>query len=91
MGFVPIMLGVWGASVVFMAAVTMIAARLGRNEEDQVMLAESSSRMKSDQDAIAARVSKIRPVKITSMGLVGLMTAIVVGYYLLDIAHQFGH
>ncbi len=91
MGFVPIMLGVWGASVVFMAAVTMIAARLGRNEEDQVMLAESSSRMKSDQDAIAARVSKIRPVKMTSLGLAGLMTVIVVGYYLLDIAHQFGH
>ena len=35
------------------------------------MLAESSSRMKSDQDAILARVNKIRPVKMTAMGLVG--------------------
>ena len=90
MGLVPVMWTVWGLSVAFMAAVTIIGARLGRNEEDQLMLAESSSRMKSDQDAIVARVNKIRPVKMTSMGIVALTTVILVGYYLLDIAHQFG-
>ena len=89
MGFVPIMLGVWGASFVFMAVVTMYAARVGRNEEAQIFLAESSSRVKSDQDAIQARVSKIRPVKMAALGIVGLMTVIVVGYYLFDIFHQF--
>ena len=34
---------------------------------------------------------KIRPVKMTSMGIVALTTVILIGYYLLDIAHQFGH
>ena len=43
MGLVPVMWTVWGLSVFFMAVVTIIAARFGRNEEDQLMLAESSS------------------------------------------------
>ena len=65
------------------------AARVGRNEEAQIYLAESSNRVKSDQDAILARVSKIRPVKRAALALVGVMTLVVVGYYLFDIFHQF--
>ena len=67
----------------------MYAARLGRNEEAQIFLADSSNRIKSDQDAIVARVNKIRPLKMTALGIVGVMTVIVVGYYLFDIFHQF--
>jgi hypothetical protein len=89
MGFVPIMWAVWGVSFVFMAVISVFAARVGRNEEAQIFLAESSSRVKSDQDAIQARVNKIRPLKIAALGIVGLMTVIVVGYYLFDIFHQF--
>jgi hypothetical protein len=89
MGFVPIMWAVWGVSFVFMAGVTIFAARVGRNEEAQIYLAESSNRVKSDQDAIQARVGKIRPVKMTALAMVGVMTVIVVGYYLFDIFHQF--
>ena len=89
MGFVPIMWAVWGMSFVFMVAVSILAARLGRNEGAQIYLAESSSRVKSDQDAIQARVSKIRPLKMTALGIVGVMTVIVVVYYLFDIFHQF--
>lgn len=86
---VPIMWALWGASFVFMAGVIMYAARLGRNEEAQIFLADSSNRIKSDQDAIVARVNKIRPLKMTALGIVGVMTVIVVGYYLFDIFHQF--
>ncbi len=89
MGFVPIMWAVWGASFVFMAGVSIFAARLGRNEEAQIFLADSSSRVKTEQDAIVARVNKIRPLKMTALGIAGLMTVIVVGYYLFDIFHQF--
>ena len=89
MGFVPIMWAVWGVSFVFMAGVIMYAARLGRNEEAQIFLADSSNRIKSDQDAILERVNKIRPVKKIALALVGVMTLVVVGYYLFDIFHQF--
>jgi hypothetical protein len=90
MKLVPIMWAVWGVSFVFMAAVSIFSARLGRNEEAQIYLAESSSRVKSEQDAIAERVSKIRPLKMTALGAAGLTTVIVVGYYALDIMHRFG-
>jgi hypothetical protein len=89
MGIVPIMWAVWGVSFVFMAGVSIFAARLGRNEEAQIFLADSSSHVKSEQDAILARVNKIRPVKMTALGIAGVMTVIVVVYYLVDIFHQF--
>jgi hypothetical protein len=90
MGFVPVMWVFWGASFVFMVGVSILAARLTRYEGVQIILADSSSHVKSEQDAIAARVSKIRPLRLTSLGLAGVMTAFVVGYYLLDLAHRFG-
>jgi len=89
MGLVPIMWAVWGASLVFMAGVSIFAARLGRNEEAQIYLAASSNRVKSDQDAILARVNKFRPVKMTALWIAGAMTVIVLAYYLFDIFHQF--
>ena len=89
MKFVPIMWAVWGVSFVFMAAVSIVSARLGRNEEAQIYLAESSNRVKKDQAEIAAKVGKIRPVRMTALGIVGVMTVIVVGYYILDVFHQF--
>jgi hypothetical protein len=89
MGIVSILWAVWGVSFVFMAGVTIFAARVGRNEEAQICLAESSNRVKSDQDAIMERVNKIRPVKKAALMLVGVMTVIVVAYYLYDIFHQF--
>jgi hypothetical protein len=89
MGIVPIMWAVWGVSLVFMAGVSIFAARLGRNEEAQIFLADSSSHVKSEQDAILARVNKIRPVKTTALWIAGAMTAVVVVYYLFDIFHQF--
>jgi hypothetical protein len=89
MGLVPIMWAVWGVSLVFMAGVSIFAARLGRNEEAQIYLADSSNRVKSDQDAILARVNKFRPVKMTALWIAGAMTAIVLVYYLFDIFHQF--
>jgi hypothetical protein len=48
MGFVPIMWAVWGVSFVFMAGISIFAARLGRNEEAQIFLADSSSHVKSE-------------------------------------------
>jgi uncharacterized OsmC-like protein len=72
-----------------MAGVSIIAARTGRNEEDQLFLADSSSRVKQEQDAITAKLNKIRPIKLTSLGLAGATTAVVIVYYILDMIRQF--
>jgi hypothetical protein len=72
-----------------MAVVGMYASRVGRYEESQLFLADSSSHAKTEQDAIAARMSRIRPLRLSTLGLAGLMTLLIVAYYLLDVFHRF--
>jgi hypothetical protein len=89
MNWIPVIWSVWGASVLLMAIVSLYAARLGKNEEDQLFLSESSSHAKSEQDAIASRVEKVQPLKRTALALVGAMTLVVVVYYAFDMFKQF--
>ena len=89
MTFVPVMFSVWGALILFFFAVRLYVARVSRNEDDQILLNESSNSMKAEQDAIAAQVNKLMPLQRVSLILVGVMTLFVVGYYVLDIVHQF--
>jgi len=89
MNLVPVIWSVWGASILLMAVVILYASRLGRNEEDQLFLADSSSHEKSEQSAIAARVAKIQPLKKTTYILAVVMTLLLVAYYALDIVKQF--
>ncbi len=85
------MFSVWGALILFFIAVKVYAGRVGRDEEDQITLSDSSSHMKAEQDAIAARVNKLAPLQRVSLILVGAMTLFVIGYYVLDIVHQFSY
>lgn len=72
-----------------MAIVSLYAARLGTNEEDQLFLSEASSHEKAEQAAIASRVEKVQPLKRLALTLAGAMTLVVVGYYVVDMARQF--
>jgi hypothetical protein len=89
MNMVPVIWSVWGASILLMAIVSIYASRLGKNEEDQLFLSESSSHEKSEQAAIAGRIEKVQPLKRATLVLVGTTTLIVVVYYIFDIMHQF--
>jgi hypothetical protein len=89
MHFVPVMLSMWGVSMALMLAAIIYAARLGRNEEAQIFLAESSNHVKSEQEAIAARVGKFQPLKRSVMVLAGAMTLVVVAYFLINMFRQF--
>jgi hypothetical protein len=88
-GFVPVMWSVWGGFVVLLIAVNLYASRLAKYEEDQIFLGEGSSKEQLAQAAIAEKVSKFQPFKRAALGLVGAMTLFVVGYYILDVIHQF--
>jgi divalent metal cation (Fe/Co/Zn/Cd) transporter len=90
MGMVPVMWVVWGVSLLLTVGVSLYAARLGRNEESQIFLADSSSHEKSEQEAIAARIGKVQPLKHAVLALAGLMTLLILGYYVLDAFRQFG-
>jgi hypothetical protein len=89
MGLFPVMVSLWGVSLALMLGVSIYAARLGRNEEAQIFLADSSNHVKQEQDAIAARVNRIRPFKRWVMVLAGAMTLLVVAYFLVDVFRQF--
>jgi len=83
------MFSVWGAFLVLFIALKLYAARLARDEDDQIMLNDSSSNMKTEQAEIVARVGKVEPLQRIALGLVGAMTIFIIGYYILDIIHQF--
>jgi hypothetical protein len=89
MTFVPVMFSVWGALLLLFIALKLYAARLARDEDDQIMLNDSSSNMKTEQAEIVARVGKVEPLQRIALGLVGAMTIFIIGYYILDIIHQF--
>jgi len=86
---VPVMWVVWGVSLLLTVGVTLYSARLGRNEESQIFLADSSSHEKSEQEAIAARIGRIQPIKHVVLALAGLMTLLILAYYVLDAVRQF--
>jgi cell division protein FtsX len=90
MAMVPVMWVVWGVSLLLTIGVSLYAARLGRNEESQVFLADSSSHEQSEQEQIASRIGKIQPLKHAVLALAGLMTLLIVAYYVVDAFRQFG-
>ena len=51
--------------------------------------AEALEREGQEQEAILARVNRVRPFKLTAMGLAGAMTLFVVVYYILNMISQF--
>jgi hypothetical protein len=89
MSWVPVIWSVWGASVVLLAVVSIYAARLGTNEEDQVFLSDSSNHERSEQAAIASRVEKVEPLKRAALAFLGAMTLVVIVYYVFDMIRQF--
>jgi hypothetical protein len=89
MTIVPVMWTVWG----FLAAVTTVLvlyrASLNRNEEGQIFLDESFDHVKSEQEAIVARINKIEPVVRVSFWLVSTATLFVLVYYAWNIIAEF--
>ena len=89
MNWVPVIWSIWGVSVLLMAAVSLYASRLAKDEEDQLFLADSSSHAKTEQADIVSKVGKLEPLKRASLALVGAMTLVVLAYYVFDVVKQF--
>ena len=88
MTFLPIMLAVWGVTILFMTIVLLYRSRLSRDEEDQLFLDDSFNEQKSAQAAIAARVEKVQPMVKGSELIAGAATLFVIGYFLIDMYKQ---
>jgi nucleoside recognition membrane protein YjiH len=75
--------------VVLLLIVKLYQSGLVREESDQVILDDSFSHVKTEQAQIVARIQKVEPILRTAMGLVGAATLWVIGYYVVDVMHQF--
>ena len=89
MTFLPIMLSVWGITILIMAAMLLYRSRLTKDEEDQLFLDDSFSHEKAAQAAIAAKVAKVAPMVKGSEIVAAVATLFVIGYFLLDMVNQF--
>jgi len=88
MTFVPVMWAVWAALVVLMASMHVYRGSLEKDEDDQIFLDDSFSHERAEQEAIVARVNKIEPILTALKWSVGIMTLVVIGYYIYDIMVQ---
>jgi hypothetical protein len=79
------MWSIWGALVVLMACMLVYRGNLEKDEDDQIFLDDSFSHERAEQEAIVARVNKIEPILKALQWSVGVMTLVVVGYYIYDI------
>jgi hypothetical protein len=88
-GFVPVMWVVWGLLVLVMLVLKIYTGRLSRDEDDQIVLDDAFSHLKTEQAAILAKVYKVQPLLNASMWLAVAATVFVICYYAFDIMSQF--
>jgi hypothetical protein len=86
---VPVMWVAWGALLLVFIAFKVYVSRISRNEDDQLVLQDSSDHVRKEQEAMMARMKKTKPVGQALLGLLGVMTIYVAGYYVVDMVHQF--
>jgi hypothetical protein len=89
MPFVPWMWVVWGALFLVFLGFKVYVSRMSRNEDDQLVLQESSSHVLAEQQAIVSRLEKTKPLGTLILCMLGVMSIYIAGYYIMDVVHQF--
>lgn len=87
MHVLPILIALWGASVIGFIAVMIYRATLTQHETDQLFLCDDSAHVSmghKEHDDIVARVCKLRPYYQALGGVAALMTVLVVGVYIVQ-------
>jgi hypothetical protein len=87
MHVLPILVALWGASVIGFIAVMIYRATLTQHETDQLFLSDDSAHVSAghqEHDDIVARVDKLRPYYQGLGGAAVLMTVLVVGVYIVE-------
>ena len=88
MHFSVVMWYVWAAFAAFFVGTRVYVMSLGRDEEDELMLHPGLEHLRAEQTVIAARLSKVEPVKRSAQWMVAAMSVFVIAYYIIDIIHQ---
>jgi hypothetical protein len=80
---------VWGALILLLIGLKIYYDSLTRDEDDQLVLDDAFDHVKSEQAAIMAKIHRIQPFRRVVTGLAGVMTLVVIGYYVMDFVNQF--
>ena len=91
MAIVPVIWTAWIASLLLLIGVSIYAARVTKDEDDQLFLSEASTRIRSEQASIAAQAGKVQPIRKGALVVVAVTSLCVLGYYVFDIIRQFSH
>jgi hypothetical protein len=84
MGYMSIILIVWGVFLACLLGLLAYNATLTRYEEDQLFLNDTNSVEKTHQDEIVAKLRRTQPLVRIFGSLSGLMTLAVAGMYTWD-------
>ncbi len=80
---------VWGMLATVLLGLLMYRGNLTRYEDDQLFLSDSNQIEHQAQDEIQVKIRKIEPVIRIFGGVTGLITVVIVGFYVYDAIHQF--
>jgi hypothetical protein len=89
MQFVLTMWTVWGLVLLLFIAAKVYASRLSRDEDDQLILQDSSGILKAEQAAIMGKINRFRPIQMAATWALGAGTLLVIVYYVHDMISQF--
>jgi len=81
-GIVLTMWIVWALVALTTIVIMGYRSNLTRNEDTQVFLDEAFAHEKAVQGQIAAKLERLQPIVRASLTATGIMSAIVVAYYL---------
>jgi hypothetical protein len=84
MGYLSILLIIWGVLLACLLGLLAYNATLTRYEEDQLFLSDSNSVEKTHQDEIVAKLRRTQPLVRVFGSLSGLMTLVVAGMFTWD-------
>jgi hypothetical protein len=89
MKFIPAMWIIWAVMLLIAVALKLYVSRLSRNEDDELVLLESSEHLRVEQAAIVTRLHKVEPVQRVFLWVLGASSLFVVVYYIHDMVNQF--
>jgi hypothetical protein len=84
MGYMSILLIVWGVLLACLLALLAYNATLTRYEEDQLFLSDTNDVEKQHQDEIVAKLHRTQPLVRIFGSLSGLLTLAIAGIYTWD-------
>ncbi len=89
MTFVPAMWAIWAVLLLVFIIVKLYVSRLGRDEDDELALLESSEHLRAEQAVILSKLHKVEPIQRVTLWVLGAASLFVIVYYVHDMVSQF--